>query len=344
MGQTLSEPITTKESSEGGDARVKYGASSMQGWRINMEDAHTTIPEYKNTGASFFAVFDGHGGSAVAKYSGAHLHDIVFDSEFYQQGDYREALRSSFLGIDVALRKDPSYENETSGCTAVAALLTKDNVLYVSNAGDSRAIISTNGRGIALSQDHKPVNEKETARIEKAGGHVEFGRVNGNLALSRALGDFEFKQSKDLPAEEQAVTAEPDITEHRLIAQDEFAVIACDGIWDCMTNQQVADFIRSKIKEKVDLKTICENLMDECLADHSDFGGVGCDNMTVIIVAFLQGKSLEEWYKAVGDKVPEPTGVVLKEDGEPELKKPRPSDETGEEKKTTTTISSDSNA
>ncbi|KAG2217642.1 hypothetical protein INT45_004218 [Circinella minor] len=346
MGQTLSEPITTKESTEGGDARVKYGASCMQGWRINMEDAHTTIPEYKNTGASFFAVFDGHGGSAVAKYSGEHLQDLVFNSKFYQQGNYREALRSSFLGIDEALRKDPAYEKETSGCTAVAALLTKDNVLYVSNAGDSRAIISTNGRAIALSQDHKPVNEKETARIEKAGGHVEFGRVNGNLALSRALGDFEFKQNQDLSAEEQAVTAEPDVTEHRLIPQDEFAVIACDGIWDCMTNQQAADFVRSKIKEKVDLKTICENLMDECLADHSDFNGVGCDNMTVVIVAFLQGKSMDDWYKAVSDKVPEPTGVVLKEDGEPELKKARqqPNNDNKKEAKIKTASSTTTNA
>ncbi|KAI9477157.1 phosphatase 2C-domain-containing protein [Zychaea mexicana] len=309
-----------------------------------MEDAHTTIPEYKNTGASFFAVFDGHGGSAVAKYSGEHLHNLVFDSKFYQQGDYREALRSSFLGIDEALRKDPVYENETSGCTAVAALLTKDNVLYVSNAGDSRAIISTNGRAIALSQDHKPGNEKEIARIEKAGGHVEFGRVNGNLALSRALGDFEFKRRQDLPAEEQVVSAEPDVTEHRLIPQDEFAVIACDGIWDCMTNQQVADFIRTKIKEKVDLKTICENLMDKCLAEHSDFGGVGCDNMTVIIAAFLQGKTIDDWYQAVGDKVPEPTGVVLKEDGEPELKKPRQQQPNNEEEKNNTTASSNSKA
>ena len=112
-----------------------------------------------------------------------------------------------------------------------------------------------------------------------------------------------------------------------------------------MTNQQVADFVRSKIKEKVELKTICENLMDECLADHSDFGGVGCDNMTVIIVAFLQGKSTDDWYKAVGDKIPEPTGVVLKEDGEPELKKPRqqPSDHDKAETKEKATSSTSSN-
>ncbi|KAI9311384.1 phosphatase 2C-like domain-containing protein [Dichotomocladium elegans] len=314
MGQTLSEPVTTKDSSEGGDARVRYGASSMQGWRITMEDAHTTIPEYKDTGASFFAVYDGHGGALVAKYSGEHLHDLVFESEYYRKGNVREALRTSYLGIDEALRADPNYENEASGCTAVAALLTKDNVLYVSNAGDSRAILSADGLAIALSEDHKPVNEEEALRITKAGGHVEFGRVNGNLALSRALGDFEFKTNQHLKAEDQVVTANPDITEHKLGPNDEFAVIACDGIWDCMTNQQVADYIRDKVAKKVSLATICENLMDECLAEHTDFGGVGCDNMTVIIVAFLQGKTLDEWYEWVSKKAPVPTSVVLKND------------------------------
>ncbi|ORY96350.1 phosphatase 2C-domain-containing protein [Syncephalastrum racemosum] len=300
MGQTLSEPVTNKESSEGQDTRVIYGASSMQGWRISMEDAHTTIPEYNKTGASFFAVFDGHGGSGVAKYSGQHLHKKVMDSQLFMSGRFRDSLKAGFLAIDDSLRKDPEYAHESSGCTAVAAMLTKDNMLFVSNAGDSRAIISTNGKAIALSQDHKPGNPKETARIENAGGHVEFGRVNGNLALSRALGDFEFKQSKDLPPEEQVVTADPDITEHKLTPTDEFCVIACDGIWDCMTNQEVADFVRAQIKEGYPLKTICENLMDECLADESDVGGVGCDNMTVIIVGLLQGKSVEAWYRWLG--------------------------------------------
>jgi protein phosphatase 2C family protein 2/3 len=75
---------------------------------------------------------------------------------------------------------DPSFDNDNSGCTAVAALLTKDNVLYVSNAGDSRAVISTkNGKAIPLSQDHKPKHPKEEQRIRNAGAYVENGRVNG---------------------------------------------------------------------------------------------------------------------------------------------------------------------
>lgn len=108
-------------------------------------------------------------------------------------------------------------------------------------------------------------------------------------------------------------------------------VLACDGIWDCMTNQQVVDFVRDGIKQKKSLKEICEELMDECLADHSDIGGVGCDNMTVIIVALLQGKTSDQWFEHIGEKVPN-RPVVRKEKDvlkpsdrteEPEAKKQR---------------------
>lgn len=69
----------------------------------------------------------------------------------------------------------------------------------------------------------------EKNRITAAGGFVDFGRVNGNLALSRAIGDFEFKKSAELPPEQQIVTAFPDVEEHELTDEDEFLVLACDG-------------------------------------------------------------------------------------------------------------------
>lgn len=85
------------------------------------------------------------------------------------------------------------------------------------------------GRAKPLSFDHKPQNEGEKARITAAGGFVDFGRVNGNLALSRAIGDFEFKKSADLGPEQQIVTAYPDVVVHEMTDDDEFLVIACDG-------------------------------------------------------------------------------------------------------------------
>ena len=75
--------------------------------------------------------------------------------------------------------------------------------LYVGNVGDSRCIASINGKAEALSVDHKPSDQYERARIENAGGFVEFNRVNGNLALSRAVGDFAFKGNTSLPPEDQ---------------------------------------------------------------------------------------------------------------------------------------------
>lgn len=103
--------------------------------------------------------------------------------------------------------------------------------------GDSRAIASLNGTVEVLSLDHKPSNDIEIKRIQAAGGWVEFNRVNGNLALSRALGDFVFKKNEKKSAEEQVVTAYPDV-EVRTITNDwEFVILACDGIWDVLTNE-----------------------------------------------------------------------------------------------------------
>ncbi|KAJ2739700.1 Protein phosphatase 2C 2, partial [Coemansia sp. BCRC 34301] len=181
-----------------------------------------------------------------------------------------------------------------------------DGAVYCGNAGDSRCIISVKGHAVALSHDHKPSDEVEFNRITSGGGFVEYGRVNGNLALSRAIGDFEFKNNRALPAEKQIVTAYPDVIKHELTADDEFLVIACDGIWDCMTNQQVVQFVHAKIAAGRKLDKICEEMMDECMAGESEVGGVGCDNMTVVIVALLNGKTEEEWYahvKKVADEV-----------------------------------------
>jgi protein phosphatase 2C family protein 2/3 len=81
----------------------------------------------------------------------------------------------------------------------------------------------------------------EKARITAAGGFVDFGRVNGNLALSRAIGDFEFKKSPELPPEQQIVTAFPDVNQHDLHEDDEFLVVACDGTFTSLHISHVKD-------------------------------------------------------------------------------------------------------
>ncbi|KAF7946782.1 hypothetical protein EAE96_009764 [Botrytis aclada] len=314
MGQTLSEPVVEKHSATGGDERLLYGVSSMQGWRISMEDAHATILDLQNTKGqelkpapidsrlSFFGVYDGHGGDRVALFAGENIHQIIAKQEAFQKGDIEQALKDGFLATDRAILMDPRYEEEVSGCTASVGIISYKKI-YVGNAGDSRSVLGVKGRAKPLSFDHKPQNEGEKARINAAGGFVDFGRVNGNLALSRAIGDFEFKKSAELSPEQQIVTAFPDVTVHDITDDDEFLVVACDGIWDCQSSQAVIEFVRRGIVAKQDLSKICENMMDNCLASNSETGGVGCDNMTMIVIGLLNGKTKEEWYDEIAKRV-----------------------------------------
>lgn len=75
------------------------------------------------------------------------------------------------------------------------------------------------------------------------------------------------------------------------------------GIWDCQSSQAVVEFVRRGIVAKQDLSKICENMMDNCLASNSETGGVGCDNMTMIVIGLLNGKTKEEWYDEIAKRV-----------------------------------------
>jgi len=131
------------------------------------------------------------------------------------------------------------------GCTSVVVFIKNDNI-YCANAGDSRCVLSRNNIAYPLSSDHKPDHDNERERIYNGGGTVEDGRVNGNLNLSRSIGDVEYKLNKNLPAEKQIITAFPDIVEETLTDKD-IIILACDGIWDCMSNQMVVDFVNEKL-------------------------------------------------------------------------------------------------
>lgn len=291
----LSLPPGAKQGDKNNSAPEQPAGSSMT--NIEGDDA-----------PAFFGVFDGHGGSAVAKFTGTTIHERLAALDSYKNGDYEKALKTLYLKTDEDLRADPSFFQDPSGCTAVSALLTLDGRIIVANSGDSRSVLSDKGYGKPMSHDHKPTNGPENERITAAGGFVEFGRVNGNLALSRALGDFEFKQNYGLEPEKQIVTADPDILTHKVDGEEEFLVLACDGIWDCLSSQQVVDFIRRAVANGDALTKICEDLMVKCLAPDSELGGIGCDNMTVVIVALLNGRTLEEWQEWVKKRVDEKVG------------------------------------
>jgi len=185
--------------------------------------------------------------------------------------------------VDAALLRAPevAQQGDRSGCTALAAVVGPRH-LVVASAGDSRAVLATGANGaLALSEDHKPDNPEEQRRVERAGGCVSMRRVDGDLAVSRALGDFQYKDRPDLPPEAQKVSAEPDCRTHTRLRADQVLILACDGIWDVMSNADAADLARALGQEgEKDLGLICEELLDQCLAKGSR------DNMSVVAVAF----------------------------------------------------------
>lgn len=184
-----------------------------------------------------------------------------------------------------------------AGCTAVTCLIDRHNII-VGWAGDSRAVLCKDGVAIPLSNDHKPSSEIERSRIEKAGGYVQeingHFRVNGNLNLSRALGDMKYKQNKQLGPEAQIVAGDPDITVIKRETGQDFIILACDGIWDVKTNQEAVDFVKKRLEfygndRPETLSYIAEEMLDSCCSDDPVITkGLGCDNMTCIIVSLKE--------------------------------------------------------
>jgi serine/threonine protein phosphatase PrpC len=221
-----------------------------------------------------FAVFDGHGGNQVAEFVRDNFVNELKANKNYINEKYEDALTETFIKMDSLMRADDGdvklnqytkkegdsggfegYSGMDSssniaiccGCTACVVLIVGDTI-YCANAGDSRCVLSQNKSEVPLSYDHKPSNPEEEERIKRAGGYVSFDRVNGNLNLSRALGDFTYKEKHHLGIDEQMVLCIPDVRSAKIDEKTDFFIIACDGIWDCMTNKKSVEYIHSQIE------------------------------------------------------------------------------------------------
>lgn len=167
----------------------------------------------------------------------------------------------------------PGEQIDGIGCTANVVMIDKEKEkIFISNAGDSRAVLCRGGQAIALSYDHKPDNEEERKRIESAGSFVAEGRVDGNLNLSRSLGDLKYKRRKHLDPQSQSITAWPDVKEIDLeLEKDEFIIMGCDGIWETKSNDEMVEFVTEKINKykkdgKVDTNAIVSEMLNEIIS------------------------------------------------------------------------------
>lgn len=310
MGQILSNPVIDKEHHSGEDQLTAFGLCAMQGWRMSMEDSHVVQPNILSASdkdhIALYCIFDGHGGASVAQFCGEKITSILQKQETFKKGNLTQALIDTYLTADEDLLKDPVLRNDYSGCTATSIIVSKlQKKVVCGNSGDSRTVLSTRGIAKALSYDHKPTLASEKSRIVAAKGFVEMDRVNGNLALSRAIGDFEFKSNSELPPQEQIVTAVPDVIEHNLdYENDEFVILACDGIWDCLSSQECVDLVHYGINQgTMNLNDISSRIIDVCCSPTTEGTGIGCDNMSISIVALLkESETVDEWFERIRSK------------------------------------------
>ncbi|XP_074575680.1 putative protein phosphatase 2C 2 isoform X2 [Curcuma longa] len=272
---------------------IRSGSFADIGPRKFMEDEHIRIDNLSMhlgtlfkcpTPSAFYGVFDGHGGPEAAAYIKQHAVRFLFeDANFPRASEADEvfvesvenSVRESFLHADLAMADDCTISS-SSGTTAITALLF-GRYLLVANAGDCRAVLCRKGEAVDMSQDHRPIHDAERKRVERSGGFIEDGYLNGALSVTRALGDWDLKMPRGSPS---PLIAEPEFRHVVLTEDDEFLIIGCDGIWDVMSSQRAVSIVRRGLRRHDNPERCARELVMEALS-LSTF-----DNLTVIIVCF----------------------------------------------------------
>ncbi|KAM5579480.1 protein phosphatase 2C 16 [Rosa sericea] len=227
-------------------------------------------PSLTHLTSHFFGIYDGHGGSQVANYCCERLHSAlaeelqIIEDDLTdgimgetQQVKWEKAFTNCFQSVDDEIggkvsrgitgsNEDASGSSfepvaaETVGSTAVVALVCSSHII-VANCGDSRAVLCRGKQPVPLSVDHKPNREDEYARIEASGGKViqwNGHRVFGVLAMSRSIGDRYLKPW---------IIPDPEVMIVPRARDDEFLILASDGLWDVMTNEEACEVARRRI-------------------------------------------------------------------------------------------------
>jgi serine/threonine protein phosphatase PrpC len=329
MGGVLSAPVELVRVQRHGSAAFRCAVAERQGWRSTHEDAHEMRCS-EASGAFWVLDGHGGDGAALYSapelvqefaMSMDDKGNLPSDSRIVEGFASVDARLRTFVG---------QFPEKNSGSTVVGCLAAKQKdgtyTLKLVNCGDSRGIIVSGPTEekeyaklkkalpehiVALtgdpesgpakcdwpliqeSVDHKPSHPTEKARILAAGGHVtedEPPRLDGNLAVSRGLGDFEYKADPSKPVAEQKCSAVPDIYEVSGVQPGALCVIACDGVWDVLTGDDVANLVRDWLKKDpgADLGEICSEIIRVCLAKNSR------DNVTAMITHLVDGSDWAE--------------------------------------------------
>ncbi|CAN4099497.1 unnamed protein product [Withania somnifera] len=262
------------------DSVPLWGITTIQGKRPEMEDSAIALPRFlripfqtltdapvshslsQTLTAHLFGVYDGHGGFQVANYCHERLHmalaqeiNIMKEGSHNITVNWKEQWSKAFLncfcrvddevggfcsetdGVEPDLS---AIAPEAVGSTAVVAVVSPTHII-VANCGDSRAVLCRGKLPMPLSIDHKPNREDECLRIEELGGKVinwDGHRVSGVLAVSRSIGD-RYLRPYMIP--------DPEMTFVPRAKEDDCLVLASNGLWDVLTNEEACDVARRRI-------------------------------------------------------------------------------------------------
>mmetsp|Transcript_41517 Transcript_41517/g.104713 ORF Transcript_41517/g.104713 Transcript_41517/m.104713 type:complete len:411 (-) Transcript_41517:54-1286(-) len=267
----------------------RSGIDWVMGRRWDMQDTHVLIDNVnkylkskdKSKVRGFWAVYDGHGGRDCAEICEEVLHRHLLSCPKFESGDYTNAFLESFELTEKECLKKARSVNYSCGSTACAALMI-GRTLLVCNLGDCEAILArrkmwTKGWDIVeLTEVHRPVGS-EKKRIIASGGKVTNGRVCGNLAVTRAFGDFDMKTPWN-ESKESFVLAEPTFREVKLNRCDDFLIIACDGLWDKVNHKEAIEIVGKVMRAKQHPDQAAEKLIAVALEKGTQ------DNVTVVVV------------------------------------------------------------
>lgn len=281
MGVILPKPILSKVVDRAGSEKVGAGCCAINGYRNTMEDAHVlqTGPD-----RMIFGIFDGHSNDKCSNYISEHLPRKI---NMAPQPLTDAAIEGLCISCDEQFLEDVG----DGGTTATFVIVDPGEApktfnLTICNIGDSRTLIARDGSILFATQDHKPQNPQERDRIERCGGTVRMNRVDGDLAVSRAFGDFVFKRWRD-DLRNQKVIAVPDIT-RMTVNEGDIMIIACDGVFEGnFSNDEVVSFVYSQLPApQGDLAVVAGRVCDQAVRRGSK------DNVSCLLVQFKDGTAM----------------------------------------------------
>jgi len=267
--------------------RLAVAYAETQGRRSAMEDQMLISHISVRSGIDVVGVFDGHAGTDASRFCADHMGTVLQDQIIEKETHLSTLKRKEFENELTQLLKETFVvchqkmkEQGIDGGTTALLVVQDKELIWIANAGDCRAIISTKQTAQRITVDHKPGNPIERKRIETVGGHItvqqtsqgkDLCRVNGLLSVSRAIGDFEL---------EPYITPEPDIFHLKLSElEGEFIVIACDGLWDEVSDEECIKTVKGHLKVQAgDWEGAVRRLRDLSYASGSK------DNISVVIV------------------------------------------------------------